>query len=467
MVLILILSVAAVFSSCYITKSGKMKQIEGTYELTVYSGKSNYLAEREIKLLMVIRSDGTGYYAYQREGVDPHVAELRCRFLQDPDESGKYDYVEINFDGSSEYVKFGVYATLKSTTLNFQKPVFTGNIFKGDYRIDYYIDADFNRVDKATDLSYINNNFGMHNPLPFGALRFDGTHELRQVSPAPEFMGEVENPYVYSFLELDIVGNTARVRSMLKGEDKHVDVTHPLSVVKDESGSFYFSIGDAMTLYPNTMYAPSTLYLVEKTAEIHYTYTHLGYPYEEDIQHWINTYADDYFAQKTLNLIEEGILGLMSFECNMGHGDNCTCENKEPNVADPDKYTPKAFAEIDVLIADYLGRYKMSESSIRSDLLKIYKKARLHYLYEAALENLGTVYDSSTSSSKDFAYENALKLINKDYNTSYSFVPSVVCMGHAEGVECNCTGYSLEEDAPSAALAKYTVEHCQGYFTLP
>lgn len=46
---ILILS-AAVLSSCYVVKSGKMNKIEGTYQLTAYNGKSDYLAERGLVL---------------------------------------------------------------------------------------------------------------------------------------------------------------------------------------------------------------------------------------------------------------------------------------------------------------------------------------------------------------------------------------------------------------------------------
>ena len=60
LVIALILSISALLSGCYLTKSGKMKQIEGVYELTSYSGKTNYMEERGTKIIMVIRADGTG-----------------------------------------------------------------------------------------------------------------------------------------------------------------------------------------------------------------------------------------------------------------------------------------------------------------------------------------------------------------------------------------------------------------------
>ena len=131
LVLILILSLT-VLSGCYITNSAKMKYVEGTYELTTYSGDGNWLEEREMKLIMVIRSDGTGYYGYKDHDTEPFISELRCRFINDPEESGKYEYVEIDFDGRGEYHKFAINGRpwQTNTNLNSQKPQWKGNIIE-------------------------------------------------------------------------------------------------------------------------------------------------------------------------------------------------------------------------------------------------------------------------------------------------------------------------------------------------
>ena len=62
--LVLLLSVLAAslfsLSGCYTVKSGKMKNVEGTYELTAYSKNEDMIAKNGIRLYVVIRSDGNG-----------------------------------------------------------------------------------------------------------------------------------------------------------------------------------------------------------------------------------------------------------------------------------------------------------------------------------------------------------------------------------------------------------------------
>ena len=92
-------------SGCYMISSGKMKNVEGTYELVTYSTDEDEIASRGIKLYMVIKGDGTGYYAYTDNDTELYYAELRCRFTQDPEKSGYYEYVEINFTGENDGYK--------------------------------------------------------------------------------------------------------------------------------------------------------------------------------------------------------------------------------------------------------------------------------------------------------------------------------------------------------------------------
>ena len=72
-VIVLLFSVTQI-TGCYVVKSGKMKKIVGTYELTSYSAGENKLETKGIKLFMVINSDGTGYYAYSDNEVDAYYA---------------------------------------------------------------------------------------------------------------------------------------------------------------------------------------------------------------------------------------------------------------------------------------------------------------------------------------------------------------------------------------------------------
>lgn len=158
-------------SGCYNIKSGKMKNVEGTYELVAYSTNKDEIVENGVKLYVVIRSDGTGYYAYSDNDTALYFSELRCRFTQDPEKSGYYEYVELNFTGNNDsWHTLGINSRLRVKNLNSYKPKYKGNLFEGNVAVDYYINVDFERVSKKTDLSYLEKLFGAHEVIPYGTV---------------------------------------------------------------------------------------------------------------------------------------------------------------------------------------------------------------------------------------------------------------------------------------------------------
>ena len=261
--LIVIMS-ALLLSSCYVVKSGSMSKIEGTYVLTGYSGKGDYLTERGIVMYLVIRSDGTGYYAYKDNNTQAYITELRCRYVQDTEEAGKYSYVEIDF-GTGEYVKFAVYAPTFEiqTNLNFTRPVWKPVVWGEPLEIDYNINVDFARVSRKTDLSYINENFGSAPSLPFGTKRFDGTYKLDTIVANEKTpVGAVipENQYVYYYIDLDFVAGKVKIYAMSKSDEmKNIvelsDLT--IALVDGEYVIGYLGMADVMRM--NVQY--SSFYL--------------------------------------------------------------------------------------------------------------------------------------------------------------------------------------------------------------
>ncbi len=246
-VLALLILSAAVLNSCYVIKSGKMNKIEGTYQLTSYSGKGDYLIERGIVMYMVIRADGTGYYAYKDNTTEPYIAELRCRFTQDTEEAGKYSYVEIDF-GNGEYHNLGIHAPTwgKSTNLNSQKPVWKPIEWGKPLEIDYNISVDFLRVDNATDLSYINEEFGKAPTLPYGAKKYDGTYKLEGVfvnDKSPDVATVPDNPYVYYYVTFDFVNRTAQIYNMSKSNEITSTVRISDIALLYDNGNYRIDVG--------------------------------------------------------------------------------------------------------------------------------------------------------------------------------------------------------------------------------
>ncbi len=241
---LLILSVA-VLSSCYVVKSGKMNRVEGVYKLTTYSGKTNYLEERGIEMYMIIRADGGGYYAYKDNDTAPYISELRVSYESDPEESGKYSYVNIKFTGSDDPAHLAVYAPTFdfNTNLNSQKPVWKPIVWGETPEIDYYIDVDFTRVERSTELDALKELFGDAPLLPYDAKRYDGTYKLERIVTPPESAETPENPYVYYYVTLDFVAGTAKIYNMKKDDEITSTATLNDLSVSYENGNYIVSMG--------------------------------------------------------------------------------------------------------------------------------------------------------------------------------------------------------------------------------
>lgn len=156
--ILLLTATLVLLCSCYIVSSAKMKNVQGTYELTTYSTSKNVKEERGITLYIVVKSDGSGYYAYSDNDTELYYSDLKCRFTQDSEKSGYYSYVEVDFNGSGNWFSLGVNSNSK--TLGSNVPKYKGNIFDGSFGLDYYTTVTFTRVDKATDMSYIEEVLG-------------------------------------------------------------------------------------------------------------------------------------------------------------------------------------------------------------------------------------------------------------------------------------------------------------------
>ena len=429
MVLTLILSATAVLSSCYIIKSGKMKDIEGTYQLTTYSRDTDLIEKRGIVLYVVIRADGTGYYAYKSNGTEPHIAELRCSFTSDSEKSGHYSNVAINFGYGSDATNFGITAGSESSSIN-SNTTYWGD--KWDIKWQY---VTLKRVSKATDLSYINENFGAYDVLPYGLLKANGGYDLLSITSNT---GDDVNPFVYYLMDVNLYTLKTTVWYMLKQDEVACVETFD---IKDLT-NYSFTIDNTVVTVGNN--ALSFAIDGESTAYL----SAGGYYDEEYVKQLIDTKYGAYLTQKTTTLFEEGVRSLMT-----------------DGVADPTKYSPEKFAAIDSYIADLLGKYGVAEKSLNDSLVTLYKKARLYYLYNDALANVESAYAASTEPAREIYRDTLLTRINSAYIKSYTFAAVVDCHGeHEEGEACDCTEFVLAEDPASSALAEFSVEYCNGIF---
>ena len=104
--LVVAVLLAGVFSGCYMTKAGKLKDIVGTYELKSYSrsgdGAVNYIERDEIVCYLVVKDASSGYYIYKDKNNPLSVREVMITLTPDTEEPNKYEFVTYKLDTSSE-----------------------------------------------------------------------------------------------------------------------------------------------------------------------------------------------------------------------------------------------------------------------------------------------------------------------------------------------------------------------------
>lgn len=242
---------------CYAVESAKLEDIVGTYKVTAYSEKEDVLTAKSVVCYVVIREDGTGYHVYKDSETPLVAAELKCRFIADAEDENKYEYVEIEFENNNEWAKFGFNA--KGKTLTFKKAKYTGNLLDGDRRIDYTINVRMERVDSATDLSYVQQQFDETIvPLPYGGKKLGGFYYFFYAQDQSGTLlseTQYEEPLVYFYLSLDVSKRTGKAWYMKKSDEKKREESFSFSVT-DEGETFAISIGELKIAASDSTYLP-------------------------------------------------------------------------------------------------------------------------------------------------------------------------------------------------------------------
>lgn len=268
-VLMAVFIFSAVFATgCYIIKGVKMRDLVGTYELTHYSAKTDLLAEREIKLYIVINSDGRGYYVYKDKDTELYAAELRCRFEANTDDSSKYDYVYLKFNERTDEVKFGVFGK----NLNRNDPVYKP-IGQGWPERDYTIDVDFNKVSKKTDLSYVNDVFDRNfTAMPYGLATLSALYENFGPMLNERYIGDEELlPFdqeapLYAYVRLDVFNNKAQIYYAYPSEKQPIMKEFDITITpSDVSGSFTITTAKGVATLTSSKY--STEVIIEQPVQ--------------------------------------------------------------------------------------------------------------------------------------------------------------------------------------------------------
>ena len=275
-------------TGCYVIKGVKMNKLVGTYQLTSYSTNVDRMAEDEMKMYMVICSDGTGYYAYQDKDTKAYCAEMRFRFTTSQDDSSIYEYVECEFRAENNWVKFGI----NKKVLNFNqikwKPLEWGKPLEKDYDIVVRMQ----KVSDKTDLSFMCEELHADlQALPYGGATLAHVYQYSGVTTeagmylSSDQIAEfgLEEP-VYSYVRLDTFQNKATAYYCYKSEEEQFIKEYSMTLNLSEENGAYTISAEAEPWYAIKSGASVMLYKTKKVGEqtLRIVYS-IAYPLQYDL----------------------------------------------------------------------------------------------------------------------------------------------------------------------------------------
>jgi len=219
LVALLVIAFAAAMAGCYMVSGQKMDNVKGTYKLVNYTyvpsyeRKEGYTPNRrdyinDEKYLyedyLVVTGTSTGYYVHKDASGEAYVKEVTLSYEYDADDSSKVEYVTyydvLNAGNSTNN---GNHLGVTRGGLNFSRPAFDyTQLFTGKKMRSEDLHVDWQKVDKATDLSYVKEQIPSLKEYDYKGYGVRGIYELG--NPTEIETGIVqESPYQYFFYVID------------------------------------------------------------------------------------------------------------------------------------------------------------------------------------------------------------------------------------------------------------------------
>lgn len=245
---LLVMFFAMTSFGCYMISGQKMDKVKGTYKLTSYTYTPSY-ERREgytpktydyvsgedylYEDYLVVTGAGTGYYVHKDVNNAAYSKEVNLSYMYNAEDSSQVEYVIWNDAVSGNSDSRGHKLGIAKNRLNFSLPafdytqLFTKKKMRSD---DMYVS--WEKVDKATDLSYVKNQLGELKEYAYEAYGVRGIYEW-EVTTDVETSQAVDNQYQYYFIVVDTANGVtnAKISYALKETptvrvDETVALTH-------------------------------------------------------------------------------------------------------------------------------------------------------------------------------------------------------------------------------------------------
>ncbi len=217
--LLLVIAFAAALTGCYMVSGQKMDKVKGTYKLTHYTyipsyerregytpNTTDYINDEEYLYedYLVITGGGTGYYVHKDASGEAYVKEVMLSYEYNAEDSSKVEYVTY-YDAlnAGSTTNNGNHLGVSKGGLNFSRPAFDfTQLFTGKKMRSEDLSVRWEKVDKATDLSYVKKQISSLKEYDYQSYAVRGIYELGTVTDMTT--GEVtDNGYQYFYYVID------------------------------------------------------------------------------------------------------------------------------------------------------------------------------------------------------------------------------------------------------------------------
>ncbi|MBR2341805.1 MAG: hypothetical protein IKA72_05305 [Clostridia bacterium] len=231
-------------TGCYAINGQKMKRVKGTYKLTHYtyrpsykSGNTppatiDYIQDRGYEVYLVVTGTNRGYYVHKDNNTEAYSTEVDLSYEYNQEDSALVDYVYYRTPRASDTEKFGV----TKNRLNYSNP---GIELFGT--VQAREDKDWEKVDDATDLSYVREQFDVLKEYSYDEYAMEGIYSLNSYNWESYSEETLENPYHYYFVSIDATLKKATVAYLKKDGSEAVRETKDITLL---DGWRNFKTGD-------------------------------------------------------------------------------------------------------------------------------------------------------------------------------------------------------------------------------
>ena len=224
LVALLVIAFAAMLTGCYMISGQKMNKVKGTYKLTNYTHTPSYERREgytpntrdyinDEKYLyedyLIVTGTSTGYYVHKSANEPAYVKEVTLSYEYNAEDPSILEYVTYNDAFTvGQSTNNGNHLGVNKNALNFSRPsfdyteLFTGRPMRSE---DLYVR--WEKVDRATDLSYAKAKVGELKEYDYQSFAVRGIYELNLSTNLTT--GEtVESAYQYFFYVIDTAKGT-------------------------------------------------------------------------------------------------------------------------------------------------------------------------------------------------------------------------------------------------------------------